>query len=193
MSAALGSALLTGAIALGLQSRRLRHEDSEQRRLERRDAYAQLYATSAMVDLIANSFHVAMQSRSGIGDNFDVTLYHRRPVDPLELHDRMYQVLDPLSRAAASVRIIGSKDAVLVANKLFNKASTVMDKATETGEARSGFLRRFQKEKWTPEQNDARSAAGHALAQARRELAELARREIGSEFAELFVVPEPSS
>ncbi len=65
-----------------------------------------------------------------------------------------------------------------------------MGAATQRGEARSEFLRRIAGEKWTQEQLDKWQEELHSLAEARRRLGVIARREAGVEVADLFASNE---
>ncbi len=149
-------------------------------------AYSMLLARSGVIVHIALGLHVAMEARSGLREGLNVTLGIQKPLDPLELTDRLRADLQPLYEAWSEVWVVGSKKAISEANDLVERCGTVMGAATQRGEARPEFLRRVAGEKWTQEQLDQWSEELHGLAEARRQLAITARRESGIEVAELF-------
>ena len=115
-----------------------------------------------------------------------MTLGIQKPLDPLELADRLRADLEPLYEAWSEVWAVGSKEAIPEANDLVERCGAVMGAATQRGEARPEFLRRIAGEKWTQEQLDQWGEELRSLAEARRRLAVTARRESGIEVAELF-------
>ncbi len=189
--AALGASLLTIIGTFGLQAYRDGGAKQDQRRLERRDAYAQLLATSMTVAYLGGVHHLAMQLRSGLGEGIDIALRIRRPLDPFELGELNLRYLQPLNEAWAHIWAIGSPDAVKAGNSVVDKCAAYFGVVSELGKARTGPWARFRSSKWTPEQVRKQEAALRELAVARKELAEVTRRELGSLPAQLFLEGGP--
>lgn len=189
--AALGSSALTALVAFGIDWRGARRQRDEQRRLERRDAYAKLLAITLTISQTAFALRTTIELRLGITEGIDVALRMRQPLDLLDLYyDRLRRDLVPLNEAWASVWTFGTTKAVKSANRLVDRAADVMGTATARGEARAGLVRLFLGEKWTPEQHERWKTAVRELALARKKFAEIARDELGSEVAELFLQPD---
>jgi len=184
--AALGSSALTGLVAFGLEWWRS-HVAGRAALSERRArAYTRLLARSGVIVHIAGGFHLAMQVRSGLAEGVNVMLGKQRPLDPLELMERMRADIEPLYEAWSEVWAVGSKEAIAEANDLVDKCGDVMSAATRPGEAVPRFMQVIAGEKWTPAQLDQWDKEVRALAEARRRLAVTTRRELGIEVAELF-------
>jgi len=184
--AALGGSALTGLVAFGLgwwQSHRVEKLALSERRAR---AYSMLLAQSGVIIHVASGFHNAMQFRSGLVEGVNVMLGKQKPYDPLELMDRMRAYIEPLYEAWSEVWAIGSKEAIIEANVLVDKCADVMSAATQSGEAMPRLMQIIVGEKWTQEQLDQWAKEVRAVAEARRRLAIIARREVGVEVAELF-------
>lgn len=184
--AALGSSFLTGLVAFGLDERKARRRQRESLLDLRHRSYARLLVAAGLIAHAADALHVAMEVRSGIGEGANVTLRNREPVDPLELYERLRQDLQPVYEAWSEVWTIGTPDAIPLANHLVDKCGSVVGTATTRGTARNLVSRLLAGEKWTEEQLVAWAEERRALSEARKSLAELARRESGLEVAELF-------
>ena len=184
--AALGSSALTIVAAFGLEwwrSSRAKKLALSERRAR---AYSMLLTRSGVIVYVAWGLHTTTEVRSGLGEGLNVTLGIRKPLDPLELTDRLRVDLEPLYDAWSEVWVAGSKEAISEANDLVVQCGVVMGAATQRGEARPGLLRLLAGEKWTQEQFDQWGKELRDLAEARRRLAVTARRESGVEVAELF-------
>jgi hypothetical protein len=184
--AALGSSALTGMVAFGFEwwrSSRAERSALSERRVR---SYSMLLARSGIIAHVASELHIAMEARSGLREGLGVTLGIQKPLDPLELADRLRADLQPLYEVWSEVWVVGSKEAIPDANDLVAQCGTVMGAATQRGEARPGLLRMIAGEKWTQEQLDQWAKELRGLAEARRRFAVTARREAGVEVAELF-------
>jgi hypothetical protein len=184
--AALGSSFLTGLVAFGLDARKARRQQRESLLELRRRSYSRLLVAAGLMGHTADALHVAMEVRSGVSEGANVTRRSREPVDPLELYERLRQDLQPLYDAWSDVWTVGTSEAIPLANHLVDKCGSVVGAATTRGAARSLLGRLLAGEKWTEEQLRAWAVERQALAEARKSLAELARRESGIEVAELF-------
>jgi hypothetical protein len=184
--AALGGSALTGLLGFGLlwwQSHKAEQSPLSERRAR---AYSMLLARSGVIVHIASGFHTAMQFRSGLAEGVTVLLGIQKPLDPLELVERMRADIEPLYEAWSEVWAVGSKEAIIEANVLIDKCGDVMSAATRPGKAMPRFMQIIAGEKWTQAQLDQWAKEVSALAEARRRLAAIARREAGVEVAELF-------
>ncbi len=184
--AALGSSFLTGLVAFGLEWWRSYRADKSARAERRSRAYSMLLTRSIVISQLASDLHFTMEVRSGLGAGVNLL----KPLDPLELADRLRAEAQPLYEAWSEVWVVGSKEAISEANDLVAQCGDVMGAATQRGEARSEFLRRIAGEKWTQEQLDKWQEELHSLAEARRRLGVIARREAGVEVADLFASNE---
>jgi hypothetical protein len=188
--AALGASALTGMVAFGLEWWRSKKADKSARAERRARAYSMLLAHSGVIIHIASGFHIAMEARSGLREGLNVTLGIQKPLDPLELTDRLHAVLQPLYEAWSEVWVVGSKEAIPEANDLIARCGAVMGAATQRGEAGPSLLRVIAGEKWTQKQFDQWQEELRGLAEARRRLGIIARRETGVEVADLFASNE---
>lgn len=188
--AALGSAILTGIVAFGIEwwcsSRAEKAALAEQRA----HAYATLLAQAGVVTFLAHGLHIAMETRSGLREGLNVTLGRQKPVDVLELNERLRATFQPLYEAWSEVWVIGSKEAIAAANDLVNQCGEVMGVATQRGNAGPNLLRNIVGERWTQAQLNQWEKELHTLALARKRLGEIARRETGMPIAELFTPSE---
>ncbi len=184
--AALGSSALTGIVAFGLDWWRSKRADKSARAERRSRAYSTLLTRSTSIVHLASDLHLTMEFRSGLREGLNVTLGRQKALDPLELADRLRAELQPLYEAWSEVWVIGSKEAITEANDLIARCGVVVGAATRQGEARPLLLRRIAGEKWTQKQLDQWQEELRGLAEARRRLGVVARREAGVEVADLF-------
>ncbi len=152
--AALGGSALTGMVAFGLEWWHSKRADKSTRAERRARAYSMLLARSGVIVYIASGLHIAMEARSGLREGLNVTLGIQKPLDPLELTDRLRADLQPLYEAWSEVWVVGSKKAIPEANDLVARCGAVMGAATQQGEARPLLLRMIAGEKWTQKQLD---------------------------------------
>lgn len=192
LASVLVGAVVGGGFALLGGWRQRRGERRDARTLAKRDAYAQLLATSALVVHMADALRLTMAVRSGLVEGVDVTLRVRRPADPLELYAVLRRDFEPMYQAWARVWTVGSPEAVAHANDLVGRASRVLDVNTTRGKKHRGLLWWLAGEAWTDEQVENIRREVVAIAEVRKRFGELARRELGVEVADLFASAEPA-
>jgi hypothetical protein len=188
--AALGSSALTGIVAFGLEWWRSKKADKSTQAERRSHAYSILLTRSTIIAHLASDLHMAMKLKSGLTESLNVAMGITKKLDPLELADRLRAELQPLYEAWTEVWMVGSKEAIPVANDLVNRCGEVMGTATQKGEARPLFLKVVVGEKWTQKQLDQWQNELRGLAEARKRLGIIARKELGVEVADLFATNE---
>jgi len=182
------SALLTVSFSLLAVERRLRHDQAETRRLERRQAYSELLAYSGLLAQRARTLHLTMELRSGLKEGVDVLAGLRKPLDVFELDSLLRQDFEPIYRSWSTVWTIGSQEAISAANDLVYQAAVLLRSATQRGRGRPNWLRALAGETWTQEQLDTWAQEERSLGKSRREFNMVVRNELGSTAAEVFVV-----
>ena len=185
LAAGLGGSFLTGAAGIGIAAVTARSSRRGARDEARRDAYSRLVAATAPVAQTAWAIHHTMAVRSGLREGADVALHVRTAMDPLQLNAELRKDFEPVSQAWSAVWTVGTQEAVRAANDLVVSCGEVMGSATVRGGARTTFMRFLAGEKWTTEQLDRWEEASKELGRCRRVLAEIARRELGYEMADL--------
>jgi hypothetical protein len=116
-------------------------------------------------------------------------MYHRQPVEPLELHDWMAQDLVPMHTALDRIWMRWDQEGIRLANDVAGKCADLLGVSTATTPASTGLDRAriwAPGERWTPEMTAANEQAVKQLAQARKRLADYARTTIGLPAADLF-------
>lgn len=184
--AALGASALTGLVAFGLDDVRARRERRERLKERRQLAYAEMISHAAALALAAGSMSLTAKLRSGLVEGMDIVFRHRKPIDPLDLHDWLMKELGPMLDAMAEIWVVGTPKAVVAANELLQKCNRVLEQGTTRGESGSSLVRYLFGEKWTTTQAEAFQEAINEMADARKVLAEVARVEMNMEFAHLF-------
>lgn len=184
--AALGSSALTGMVAFGLEWWRSQKADKSAQAERRSRAYSMLLTRSTIIAHLASDLHIAMELRSGLAESLNVAMGLQKKLDPLELSDRLRAELEPLYEAWTEVWVVGSKEAIPEANDLVTLCGEVMGAATQKGEARPLVLKVITGEKWTQKQLDQWQNELRGLAEARKRLGIIARRELGVDIADLF-------
>jgi hypothetical protein len=188
---ALAGSFLVAATALGVVFIQNGASRLGERDTARRGAYARLLAVTAVIVDTASVLRLTVELRSGLKEGLDVAMHHRKPVDPLELHNQLRRDKEPLYQAWSEVWVVGTQEAIAAGNDLVAKAGEIMGAATGSGQARTGLIRYLRGEKWSQEQLDEWNEQIRELGILRREFAVMARRELGSEVARLFTgVPE---
>jgi hypothetical protein len=188
VTAGLGGSVVTGGVAVILGRARVRADERTRLQTDRKAAYSDLLAASGMVTEWAGAMHVTMELRSGLKEGLDVTLRHRKLLDPLDLMSARAPVSEALFRAWSAAWVVASADGIRCANEVVDAAQAALGAATTRGEARGRVDRTIRGEAWTPEQLEDWNKANQRLAAARRSLALLARKELGVEVAEVFTV-----
>lgn len=184
--AALGASLLT-TIGLLARDRVLSRRKAKEARLS---AYDELVTHSMVVLHTATALRVTMQIRSGLREGIDVALHHRRPLEPLDVADRLSRDLQPLLAAWTRVCGVGSRESIPLANDLLDTCIRLITVAMEPGRAGGAVSRYVLGERWTSEQDERLNASHLDVGKARRRLMELRRREGGLEAADLLPVTE---
>jgi hypothetical protein len=169
--AALGSSALTGLVAFGVEWWRSSRAGTAARAERRSRAYSLLLTRSMIVAHLATDLHTLMEVRSALLGSVATTSGPQQLIDPLVVQqERLRAEVLPLYEAWSEVWVVGSKEAIREANGLIARRATVMDAA----------------DKRTPQQVAQWQAELRGLAEARRRLGNLARKEVGAEMADLI-------
>lgn len=184
--AALGSALLTGMIAFGLERWRSRSADKSALAERRSRAYSALLARSTAVMHLSTNLHSLMEVKSGLRDGIGTMAGKSSPLDEIELLKWTSAVFTSLFEAWSDVWSIGSKEAIAEANTLVTRCEEVMGAGVQRGKAIPTWLVGIVGEKWTQAQIQDWQKAMRDLAESRRKLGMIARKETGIEVADLF-------
>jgi hypothetical protein len=139
---------------------------------------------------LAGDLHTIMELRSGMKEGINVTFRFQKALDPLELADRLRAEIQPLYEAWSEVWVVGSKEAIPEANDLVARCGAVVGTATQQGKAQARWLRGITGVKWIQQQLDQWQAEQRELAEARKRLGGVARRETGIEVVDLFASNE---
>lgn len=192
ITAALGASFLTGFASLGVVW---------VRELLRRRTANRAALHAAMVELLNRSLAFAararavgdtMRLRSGLTEGLDVTLHHRKPVDPLELHDWMAQDLAPLITALSEIWTRCDQEGIRLANDVVNKCMDLLAASTTLpAGSRSQRIRTWAVGvRWTPQTLAAYDRALKDLTAARKRFGEYARGKLGRDAVDLFAQVE---
>lgn len=190
LTAALGSSFLTGFASLGVmwfQDWRRGKADSA---TALHSAVMEVLSRSAAVALRGFAMGETMKVRSGLKEGFDIALRHRKPVDPLELHDWLAQDYVPLNAALSDVWIRCDQEGVRLANEVVAKCTDLLgvSVARQPVHSAQGRVALFLRgERWTDDMRTEHQRAAEALAEARKHMADYARRKLGQAPADLFV------
>jgi|SRR5665213_1194725 len=183
--AALAASGLTFLGTFGLQ--RLAERRAAQHALtnRRRQAYADLVTGALDFVMFIGILRAAAKIRSGIGEGLDVATRTRKPVEPFDIMDRMRSAMKPVNDAVNEVWIVGTPAAIALANRLQREVTTVLDKGSALGTGRSKAATFFKGIAWSPEEERVINDAIIAVGETRREIAQLARLELGLDAADL--------
>lgn len=188
--AALGASLLTGLFGFGLEWWRLRSAKKEAFVERRSRAYSTLLARSVSITYLAQNLHNAIEIRSGVREGINVTLRYQKAIDLLDLAKWMETEFQPAFEAWSEVWVVGSQEAIAEANDLITKCGAVLETATQRGQGRPDWLRGIAGEKWTKEQLEQLQEEVKGIAEARRQLAKIVRKETGLDVADVFASNE---
>jgi hypothetical protein len=171
--------------------RKLREEESKrsaaaQRRSEQGKAYAELLTASALVMNLGGVLRL-VRVRSGNSEIVGLNSSQRTPSDPIELDNLLRRDYEPLVRARTNVWLVGSQAAIDQANRIVNIAAEMTGMSASRGKARDGVSKFLLGERWTKAQSTEWQGSLRALDEARKAFREVARRELGSDFAESFL------
>ena len=195
VAAALGASLLTGGASLSViwVQEKLRRKSSDRAALHA--AVQDVLSRSIAVAMRGRAMGETMKVRSGLKEGLDVTMRHRKPVDPLELHDWIAQDGVPLNAALNEIWMRWDQEGIRLANDVVGKCLDFMDASTALQPARSGRERVrswAMGERWTPGMIAENERAMKELAQARKRLADYARAKLGLPAVDLFAQVEAS-
>ncbi|RKN13298.1 hypothetical protein D7147_31740 [Micromonospora musae] len=148
---------------------------------ERIAAYQDLLARTMTLALRADTVRQTMRFRSGLAEGLSITLRQRRPLDSFELHDWLSEDWRPVSDAWSQVHVVGSQQAIDVADRLLDACGDLLAAATAFDQSRNSFMRVVRGEAPSDEQAEPYQAALRRMAGERVALARLARDEAGNE------------
>lgn len=184
--AALGSSLLTGLIAFGLEWWRSRKADKSALAERRSRAYSALLARSTAIMHLASNLHALMEIKSGLREGINTLIGKSSSADPIEIMKWADTASTSLYEAWSEVWAIGSKEAIAEANSLVTWCGEVMGTGVQRGKAIPTWLTGIVGEKWTQEQISEWQKAMNELAESRRKFGMIAREETGLKVADLF-------
>jgi hypothetical protein len=130
VAAALGSAALTIAGTFWLEQWRLRRAAKSADTDRLREACVQMGGHALSFALRAHALYLTAVVRSGIGEGLDVVLYHRKPLDPMELADWLAVDLKPMLEAQSLIEITAGEELVRAASGLVLAVMGVLEKAS---------------------------------------------------------------
>lgn len=128
--AALGSASLTIIVTFGLDAWRAHRASKDAHKDRLRSACVQLGSHALAFAFRAHALYLTSIFRSGIGEGLDVVLYHRKPLDPMELSEWLSTDLRPMLAAQSLIEVIADEDLVRSAADLVLAAMTVLERAS---------------------------------------------------------------
>jgi len=121
---------------------------------------------------------LAKQFRSGIAEGVSVSLGQRKPLDVFQLHEWLEADFRPITDAYSKVRLVGSQEAIDIANNILTACSTLVDTATATDPHQGLLVRLMKGERPTFEQVQAFETAQKGVFIELEALVTTARREI---------------
>jgi hypothetical protein len=80
--------------------------------------------------LRSNALYLTTVLRSGIGEGLDVVLYHRKPIDPLELSSWLLPDWEGITQAQMTIELFADEDVIRSAAEVVLRAMAVMDAST---------------------------------------------------------------
>lgn len=128
--AALGASALTIIGTFWLERWRLVRTDKEAQKDRLREACVQMGSHALALALRANALYLTAILRSGIGEGLDIVLYHRKPLDPMDLADWLSADLEPMLEAQSIIEVTGDEGLVRAAADLIVAAMAVLEKAS---------------------------------------------------------------
>jgi len=178
--AALGASLLTGLSGFGLIQWQRWRDDRASTNASKQVAYNELHARAYSFVRRVGTLGLAKQFRSGIAEGVGQAVGQRKPLDVFQLHEWLEADFRPLTDAYSKVCLIGSQEAVDVANRVLAASSDLIGAAVATGPQQGPVARLIKGEAPTPKQVQAFEAAQTRLYKELEALVTLARREVGS-------------
>jgi hypothetical protein len=150
--AALGFSVLTGLVTFWLSWLQRRHEQRIAAQRAKVAAYGEFLARSFRIVTRIVAIGTLMGLNSGFQNGLDVTFGLRKPVGLLELRDWLNQGFGPLVDTWSWVWVVGTQEAIDIADRLVRSCSDLIDAAGTPDPNRGWLLRTFQGERWTPTQ-----------------------------------------
>lgn len=138
VAAALGSATLTIAGTFWLEQWRLGRAGKAAHNDRLREACVQMGAHALSFALRAHALYLTAVFRSGIGEGLDIVLYHRKPIDPMELADWLAVDLKPMLEAQSLIEATAGEELVRAAADLVLAAMAVLEKASSVTSSSAG-------------------------------------------------------
>ncbi|MHB8319012.1 MAG: hypothetical protein ACYDEP_07285 [Acidimicrobiales bacterium] len=138
VAAALGSATLTIAGTFWLEQWRLGQAGKAARDDRLREACVQMGAHALQFALRAQALYLTAVFRSGIGEGLDIVLYHRRPIDPMELADWLAVDFRPMLEAQSLIEVTAGEELVRAAADLILAATTVLERSSNATSTSAG-------------------------------------------------------
>lgn len=142
--AALGASLFTGLASLGVAWVQAAWRTSEDRRQHLETACSDVLSASMLVADRIRVLNATLQVRSGVAESLDVTLRHRKPVDPLELHDWLGQDMTALHKAVSEVWLRGEPSVGNLASDIELQCAVLLELATSVPGQRT-FLQNLKR------------------------------------------------
>lgn len=130
VAAALGSSSLTIVGTFWLERWRSQHALREAQHDRLRAACVQMGSHALAYALRANMLYVTIIDRSGIGEGLDIALYHRKPLDAMDLWEWLSVDLIPMLEAQILIEVTANEDVVRAASDLILASTEVLEKAT---------------------------------------------------------------
>lgn len=138
VAAALGSATLTIAGTFWLEQWRLGRAAKAADSDRLREACVQMGGHALSFALRAHALYLAAVVRSGIGEGLDIVLYHRKPIDPMELADWLAVDLKPMLEAQSLIEVTAGEELVRAASDLVLVAMGVLEKTSSATSSSAG-------------------------------------------------------
>lgn len=178
--AAVGASGLTGLAGFGSVVWNQRRIERSAGSATQAEACRLLVEHSLSFSMLANSLRHTAEFRSGVGDGLDVALGIRRPLDPLDLYDRLATAFEPINTTWTTLKVTAALETVQFADHLVRACADLLEVAGEVGKARGKFQSRLRGPAWTDDQRRALQSATEQVMAARSSLAEHARAEFGA-------------
>ena len=187
----LGAALIGAASAFGAIGWQGRQQAKAAEADARERAYVDLLVSSVSLAIRVRSLLTTVETRSGIKEGIAVTLGQRKELDPMTLQEWLDVDYRPLMDAWSRAWACGTPEGIELSNRLMDACRGVIAVMAQVGPtSRSGAMRLALFGVKTAEQVALYDERLAVLATARRDLADLVRRETGRPPAQLFSATE---
>jgi hypothetical protein len=191
VAAALGSSFLTIVGTFWLERWRAKRADHGTSSDRLREACIHMCSHAMALALRGNALYLTAIFRSGIGEGLDVALYHRRPLDVMELTSWLFEDLRPMLEAQSLIEITGDHDLIRATADLVLAGMAVVGKASDVARSRSqepdvgasrrvaGWMRGIVPMRKNAEVEQAIQQAVRTLGQEARQFARVTRERLG--------------